>query len=852
MSEIINEGKELKEEQVTDLFEELSQRSEHVKVYCTGPNQYYAMVLSETVHKRGRNGSWDEIDNHLKEKGSDKETYLTNDEYNPLKLKLYSADAAKMTVLTDEKGHTISWRMNKAQPVIPEIIKNVVEKQDKPADLAEALDQIHERISAKLTGEALYRDIHPGVNLYCAIDTMGFKENLIYQTLESVGETSFHIVTEGLIPVVEPDDQIRFIKPEGEEVFILPAPIVQDAAGSEGKVYLSIRDAEDGYDLSYEIDQDWLSTAKFPVTLDPTVRTANLKTAIKDCYVTTKARTTVYNNGELFVTKGNNQKGTCRSYLKVLDSSLPKLSSSYYVTYADFVIFLTESGGTNGIYLREVTGSWSDTTLTWNTQPTVASKYINAIRYTRNSPTKYYHHDITNLAREWYRGNNNGLRMEADGGYLQVFRAMNASSVRPYLVIKYQSMAGSQQGMTYENQSVGRAGSGQVSLYNGNLIFTHQDTAMNGNLMPISVSHVYNSCYYKKNAFGVGFGWTLSAEQYLHREVLPSSDGSTTTTYYVLTDGAGARHFFKQASGKWKDQSGLSLELTISGSEATITSKTDTKMVFDLPTVNFSDNDENADISAYANVKPLKRITDACGNEASFTTDADRRLLKVTDGAGRQTVLTQSEGMIVSIKEPGAPQVDYAYTNGYLTSITYHDEDAPQSAYYEYNNDGLLTAVTNIDGLTVTYSYTDNTPHRVSRVEYSKNGTKFGGRKYEYKDNLTVVTDLVVEEDELVEGKKLYYHFNDSANAVSVNDDLGYALFARYSSSSPLNHPDSLSRMQRAVVNLLKNHGLTSTSSWTTDRLDGATGSFSASTAHCAIGKSSIQLNKTSDLLFLC
>ena len=54
MSEIMNQGEELNEEQVTELFEELSQRSEHVKVYCTSPNQYHAMVFAETVHKRGQ------------------------------------------------------------------------------------------------------------------------------------------------------------------------------------------------------------------------------------------------------------------------------------------------------------------------------------------------------------------------------------------------------------------------------------------------------------------------------------------------------------------------------------------------------------------------------------------------------------------------------------------------------------------------------------------------------------------------------------------------------------------------------------------------------------------------------
>ena len=66
-----------------------------------------------------------------------------------------------------------------------------------------------------------------------------------------------------------------------------------------------------------------------------------------------------------------------------------------------------------------------------------------------------------------------------------------------------------------------------------------------------------------------------------------------------------------------------------------------------------------------------------------------------------------------------------------------------RTAYYEYYEsvngttdprEGLLKSVTNIDGLTLTYDYTETVPHRVSSVVISNNGTVFGGRRYEYKD----------------------------------------------------------------------------------------------------------------------
>lgn len=57
-------------------------------------------------------------------------------------------------------------------------------------------------------------------------------------------------------------------------------------------------------------------------------------------------------------------------------------------------------------------------------------------------------------------------------------------------------------------------------------------------------------------------------------------DDANKTTYYVYMDADGTRHHFKLTSGKWKDLSGMGMELSISGMTATITDKADNKMVF--------------------------------------------------------------------------------------------------------------------------------------------------------------------------------------------------------------------------------------------------------------------------------
>ena len=42
------------------------------------------------------------------------------------------------------------------------------------------------------------------------------------------------------------------------------------------------------------------------------------------------------------------------------------------------------------------------------------------------------------------------------------------------------------------------------------LIFAHADTAMNGNRLPVSITHYYNSCDSDKDEFGMDYGWRTS------------------------------------------------------------------------------------------------------------------------------------------------------------------------------------------------------------------------------------------------------------------------------------------------------------------------------------------------------
>ena len=110
----------------------------------------------------------------------------------------------------------------------------------------------------------------------------------------------------------------------------------------------------------------------------------------------------------------------------------------------------------------------------------------------------------------------------------------------------------------------------------------------------------------------------------------------------------------------------------------------------------------------------------------------------------------------------------------------------------------------------VTYEYSntnaiDGLPHCITHatVTGTKNGTTLTAANvsYTYGNHMALVKDEI-------SGKTLRYHFNDDGNQVSVDDELGYAMYTRYdrtddNANAPINHATERSRMQRVVRNLL-------------------------------------------------
>lgn len=805
-----------------------AKRTRSSKTYSLGNGLYQSVIYPDAVHYRNEKGEWEDIDRTLTpENGS------CRDHSGDLAVQL----APGGSVILTKGEHSLSWKISDAANV-----------EATPENAAAAFPRHNE--NRRIENKVVYADIFPDVDFVCDLPPNRFKDTLIFKQQSALRPVEFLLHAEGLVLRQSPTGTVVAMC-GNETIFRLPAPCVLDAqgeavSGSAHAVLIQISAAD--WRWVCEVDAEYAASAAYPLRLDPMVETEQTSSAMSMAYTASKKPTTNYpaTGYSTMISNSDYSLGKACTFLRFEDDALPVIDSSYYVTAATLNMRTVEGSTTTAtaVYLKEVKETWEQSTITYNNSPAVADE---AVEYYMAPTTtgNYLYFNIANLVRKWYNGENYGVMLETTAGNMVKLGAAGATYHKPFMTITYVSLAGMESSLPQDSIGCGRAGMAHVGLFNGNMVFSHQETAMNGNLLPVSIGRYYNSCYHDVNAFHAGNGWKFSTQKTLHKETIGS------TLYYVYMDGDGTRHFFKKTDGEWKDLSGLQLTMELGDSTATITNKSNSKMVFPLPVNEFMVDGAET----YDNVTWVASIENACGTKAEFAHAKDpeaesSEFIMAKDGAGRSTTATaNSDLMIVKLQSPGMKPVQYEYNAAdQLTKITHPDGEVTE---YGYNSKGLLETITNCDKSGVKIIYQDGIAYRVTAVHlFDKEQTVFAIRRYEYGNCCTTVIESYrkVNEDgtvQYIDGKPLHYHFNDAGNLVSVNDDLGFGYFAGYSDDAPANHPDYVSKLQRAVTNYLKNHHfITVNDDWTVEKKDG-TGDCSYSSDNNYIGGRAYKMTKT-------
>ena len=582
----------------------------------------------------------------------------------------------------------------------------------------------------------------------------------------------------------------------------MPAPYLIDSAEAVSRdVGVSLTQAGSVYTLTYSLPGAWLSASEraWPVILDPVIVAESNTGNILDAFVGTGAEED-YIHGTMYCGR-NPLYGKTRSYIQY--TNLPYLSSADVVVHAE--LSLLRHGGTDNTTTVEahgVNGYWDSKTVTWNYQPSYNEQVED---YAQVGGNGRYSWEITDIVRDWYASSNNGVMLKSPDSvenstaenwkkFYTVDYSMLAPETWPWLTITFRNNNGLESYWDYTTSTAGRAGTGYINNYTGNLVWVRGDMGFGGNRMPVSISHVYNANDAGNNIFGLGYGWRTNFNQ---RAYQWSVDGN----YYVWEDSDGTAHYFYYDSdiGKYRDEDGLELTMEVSSSGRVITDKYGNRSYFDSSNRLYKQENNQAAKSSI---------------QISYL-DSGYRISRITDGAGRIYNFTYSNGLLnrISYTGTGSTELSYvtfSYSGSLLTSVT--DKDG-KTSNYSYTTNNLLSAVTDIDGYALSYGYnivSAGKPARISTVNESHNGVSGGSLTIEYAHNQTTFTD--------VSGNVQIMQFNDWGNTVSVQDGEGRAQFAGYAhdgnSGGKGNQLTLSSKLQNTVGNILHSNSFENGTDW--------------------------------------
>ena len=811
------------------------QRTHNSKTFDLGRGAYQTVIYPETVHFKDAEGQWKEIDNRLEEARNEQGEAILRNQSNVLTMEFAKQTGkAPLVCISNKKGQKIAWNIQNQNEHVEAkpICENCCDTGDEDAcraDLSHVETELH------------YKEILPNVNVICRIQGMMFKDDIVMENPQAQHRFVLEMDTQN-VQLVKQEEGTIVAYAEGnpaEIAFVLPAAFMRDAEGNIGTVETDLVEENGKIQVALNCDEDFLQNAVYPVVVDPLIQTEEHSSAMEDNFVTSSAPNTVqsYSQARLRICK-NTSYGECRSFLKFTD--LPFFMPSNMVTKAYLRMSLYTKQGTRAVpvYVKEVLGDWSSQTITWNNQPSLSEHDVDVAIIPANAGVgSTFAFDISNLVRKWYGGSNYGVAFErkitATPNTVE-FGSSDSVYHKPVIMINYVSFAGLQNHLAYDSFDCGRAGTGYVNLYNGDVVIARPLTQCGGNRMPVSITAYYGAQLSGVTA-RVGSHWRLSCDQCMTKSYINDE------LYFIWSKGDGDQQYFKKPSSSaayYEDLSGLSLKLTDNGTYTEIEDKGGTVMRFESPQDALDDTGR------------LLSITDSCGNTNTFQY-GDWRLESITDGAGRVTQFTYSGNMLTGILAPGesAPVTLEYYNNRQLNGIVDADGERTDISWTqvagEYGLDNYVVSIGNsTDGRYLEFTYPYAMPHRVERMRivYPAGEDLYIGNShaYSYRDMMTVVQDMTVEN-----GKRMIYQFNDFGNVVSVRDELGYASYSKFSEALLPNHPEQVSKLQRSVVNLLPNHDFELSGYWSNVCYYNGQATFTYDTTEKYMGTRSMKVNKT-------
>ena len=259
------------------------------------------------------------------------------------------------------------------------------------------------------------------------------------------------------------------------------------------------------------------------------------------------------------------------------------------------------------------------------------------------------------------------------------------------------------------SQDLGKSGSAQVDLFNGNLTFVHTDVQFNYGNPIISVGHVYSAKAQSSGTYGNN--WSLNCEE----KIEIASDGSYLK--YVDASGSAAYYFEMKIEAKSNYtilDSGIDTADKLympmySGSSGVYKSGSEYIL--------FDGKGNRKHYSVSGSVGYLSKVATVEGKKLVYTRNTSHLLTKIQDDNGRYVNFTYSGNKLTEVVDSAGRKKKYSYSNNNLTEIKNVSADGSEEICLtiEYGSNNLVARITGANGISYLYEYPNNSA-RVSKV----------------------------------------------------------------------------------------------------------------------------------------
>ena len=719
-------------EPVTIVGEEESLRSETGKHFRMSDGSNIAVSYGIPVHYQDEDGIWQDIDNEpvrtYSARGTDYYT-LTNDALTTA----FSADLSESRLLTSVYDDLSVSVLLAQQGFDPDATAEVT-----AADVSALNVQggegwtAEDVIPEKLMSSMVYEEVFPDVDIAYTVCGFNVKEEIVVKKAQSAYTYDFLLELDGLSAFLNEDGSVALRNEDGEEIYLIPAPLMTDGDGNVSyDVAYTLEAADGGCLLSVTADAAWINAEDraFPVRIDPSltlsVKNANSsqKSNMYACYI--QEGEPLYYGWSKLAYCGYGQSAKDKSiYVYMYVNNLPALPVGSIVTNAELGLYQykysNEGCSSMPIGLYEVTGEnpRSDNSyyywiynFNWNTKPEFDRDNIIDYQALSSATTgKYVSWNMTELVKKWYaeKSDNRMIALAAtQDGYSSTYAAWQVfyaySDYNPPLfVVSYRSNTGVEPYYTYNTLGAGAAGTAYLADASGQLKVAKNLAGYASTTNPFSLNLTYNSDYFAYDnatdyqpltTLGVkmtaGSGWTLDCVQKVVAETISG------TKYLKYTDGDGTAHYFVRntamdSSGTYYfDEDGLGLKLKTTGTnDYEMSDDHGNRWIFtDYYLRSVVDSDGNAIQINYTSSR-VTSITQKNSGSAEITVATfaynSNTLTSVTDAAGNVYTLNYDGTKLVSVQMGETVLAQYAYDGYRLTQMTDAESGYTLAFAYEH------------------------------------------------------------------------------------------------------------------------------------------------------------------------